>query len=200
MCRYLFVCRISILCLHVTLLHRSFYHYLGITAIFGISCVHWFIFLVLSLVCSLLFWEMVWAFSVSFSKTSSCSYLVVLDVFRECCLIVELTAIAVQYSWYKADSIDCTDFAHIIYSSKILTQLIFSFWLIFTLWLVCVFTRWIIDTLFLHRGCWMYIVLGWIFLLHSSRCFLTDNIVLPWTYDKSCDAFESFGYGTSALY
>ena len=185
MCRYLFVCRISILCLHVTLLHRSFYHYLGITAIFGISCVHWFIFLVLSLVCSLLFWEMVWAFSVSFSKTSSCSYLVVLDVFRECCLIVELTAIAVQYSWYKADSIDCTDFAHIIYSSKILTQLIFSFWLIVTLRIVCVFTRFIIEISFSRFGCCTYVVSRWISPLHTSRCFLVASIVLPFTYDRS---------------
>ena len=78
MCLYLFVCRLSILCLWGALLHRSFYYCLGMTAISRIYCVHWSIFLVTLLACLLLSWEIVWAFSVSFSKAFSCCHLVFL--------------------------------------------------------------------------------------------------------------------------
>ena len=80
------------------------------------------------------------------------------------------------------------------------TQLIFSCWLIVTLWSVCVFTECIIDTSFLRFGYCTYVVLRWIFPWHLVRCFLGASVVLPFTYNKSCDVFESIGHGTPALY
>ena len=66
--------------------------------------------------------------------------------------------------------------------------------------MVCVLTRSMIDILFSRRGCWTYVVSKLIFPLHSLRKFLTNSIVLPFTYNKSCDVFDSIGYGTPALY
>ena len=65
----LFVCRLSILCLCGSFLHRNFHSYLGMTVISHIRCVYWSIFLVSSLACLWLSWEMMWAFSVSFFQS-----------------------------------------------------------------------------------------------------------------------------------
>ena len=66
--------------------------------------------------------------------------------------------------------------------------------------MVYVLTRCIIDTSFLCRGCWTYVISWWIFSLSFSRRFHTESIVLPLTYVKSYDVFKSIRYCIPVLY
>ena len=77
----LFFCKLSILCLYGSLLHRSCYPCLGMTAILQIHYAHWSMFLVSPSVCLWLSWAILSVFSESASIASSCVYLVVIDVF-----------------------------------------------------------------------------------------------------------------------
>ena len=75
----LFFCKLSILYLCGSLLHRSFHSCLNVTAIFHIYYAYRSMFLVSLLACLWLSWTVVQAFSESVSIASSCGYLVSLD-------------------------------------------------------------------------------------------------------------------------